>query len=86
MGRSPKRTFQLAVYLLAYLLNTATVGLVYQCRDSGHHRVGRREVACENVVEVLTDSSFAPEACRSHECAMLCVENCLVGWYVSRQP
>ena len=85
MNRDPSKTYQLGLRVLAYLVDSAKVGLVYLCSDPNGPRPGRKEVGCSNLLEVLTDSSFAPDASRSNECCLLFVENCLVGWHVTRQ-
>ena len=86
MNRDPSKTYQLGLHVLAYLVDSANVGLVYLCSDPSGPRPGRKDVGCSNLLEVLTDSSFAPDASRSNECCLLFVENCLVGWHVTRQP
>ena len=85
MNRDPSKTYQLGLHVLAYLVDSAKVGLVYLCSDPNGPRPGRKEVGCSNLLEVLTDSSFAPDASRSNECCLLFVENCLAGWHVTRQ-
>ncbi|CAE7838175.1 unnamed protein product, partial [Symbiodinium sp. CCMP2592] len=62
MNRDPSRTYQLGLHVLAYLVDSANVGLVYLCSDPSGPRPGRKEVGCNNLLEVLTDSSFAPDA------------------------
>ncbi|CAE7226193.1 unnamed protein product [Symbiodinium sp. CCMP2592] len=62
MNRDPSRTYQLGLHVLAYLVDSANVGLVYLCSDPSGPRPGRKEAGCNNLLEVLTDSSFAPDA------------------------
>ncbi|CAE7770472.1 unnamed protein product [Symbiodinium sp. CCMP2592] len=68
MNRDPSRTYQLGLHVLAYLVDSANVGLVYLCSDPSGPRPGRKEVGCNNLLEVLTDSSFAPAYMTQSSC------------------
>ena len=85
MTRSPVKVYQLGLQLLAYVIATEHLGLVFRCQDSTEGRPGFREVDCSCLVEALTDASFAPEASKSQECCVLLAEGCLVGWRTTRQ-
>ncbi|CAE7750232.1 unnamed protein product, partial [Symbiodinium microadriaticum] len=43
MNRDPSKTYQLGLHVLAYLVDSANVGLVYLCSDPSGPRPGRKE-------------------------------------------
>ena len=86
MSRNPTGTLPYVEHLLGYVFNTVDTVLAYGADDR------TQELSCGVAPEAShhliahTDSSFAPVSGRSHECAILYQDGCLVTWLSSRQP
>ena len=80
MSRNPTGTLPYVEHLLGYVFNTVDTVLAYGADDR------TQELSCGVAPEAShhliahTDSSFAPVSGRSHECAILYQDGCLVTW------
>ena len=86
IAKAPRKVYDLALQTLAYLCDVPDVGLVYEAGEPEKPHPWQRTASSRGLIEVFTDSSFAPEASRSHECCIMKFEGCTVGWHVARQP
>ena len=86
IAKAPRKVYDLALQTLAYLCDVPDVGLVYEAGEPEKPHPWQRTANSRGLIEVFTDSSFAPEASRSHECCIMKFEGCTVGWHVARQP
>ena len=84
--RAPVRVYKAGIGVLAYLVATVDVHLVYWKGNRAVWSEFKQSPDPKGLIEGFGDASFAPEAKQSVQCVQAYAEGSLVAWTVSRQP